>query len=89
MLVAVAVIMVPEMFSGPRESVMPETDAARPAVSQIKTYRVELSSSPTAATVETPVEPPAERPLDEAQAMHVRPANLAVTRPRYAHPRPQ
>ncbi len=68
MLVATAVIMVPEMFSGPRESAVTGAESVRPAANQIKTYRVELSSSPT-AVMATPVEPPAERPLHETQAV--------------------
>jgi DedD protein len=79
-LVAAAVILVPEMFSGPRESVVPETDAVRPTANQIKTYRVELQSSPTAAALESQVEPPAERPLDETQAMQTNP-DVAKTAP--------
>lgn len=69
MLVAAAVVMVPEMFSGSGDSAQStqatlSDDVAKQAPSQIKTYRVELQSSePTAA--KNTVEPPAERPLDE------------------------
>ncbi len=85
-LVAAAVIMVPEMFSGSRETVTAEADSG-PAANQIKTYRVELQSSPTAAAADTTVEPPAERPLDEVQGMQANTgASESVPSPDEQHP---
>lgn len=91
-LVAAAVIMVPEMFSGPRTTVA-EPDAAQPSTNQIKTYSVDLQSTSTpAARVETPVEQPAEQPLDEAQDMQAAEANpeiVAAAAPQTPEPKPQ
>jgi DedD protein len=79
-LVAVAVIMVPEMFSGPDKSLKPATDAATLVTNQVKTYRVELQASQP-STDTAPVEPPAERPLDEARAMQANPESSQAAPP--------
>lgn len=93
MLVAAAVILVPEMFSGPRTTTVAETATAKPTTNQIKTYSVDLqATSAPAARIETPVEQPAERPLDEAQGMQaaeVNPETVAAAAPQPAEPTPQ
>lgn len=67
-LVAVAVIMVPEMFSG-SGSRPASTAATATPVSQLKTYRIELQSSRQPETPpQPPVAAPAERPQDELPA---------------------
>jgi DedD protein len=69
-LVAIAVIMVPEMFSGPRSHQELASDAVAPT-GQLKTYRVELQAVPHAAAqasaspVAPLVEAPAAHPQDE------------------------
>ena len=68
-LVAIAVILVPEMFSGPRshsESVVESTSASS---GQIKTYQIELQSAHSGVTASVAsVQEPAAQPRDETPA---------------------
>jgi DedD protein len=83
-LVAIAVIMVPEMFSGPRSHQELASDAVAPA-GQLKTYRVELQAAPHAATqssvspVAPPVEAPAEHPQNELTSSSASSSSLAAS----------
>lgn len=71
-LVAAAVVMVPEMFSGPSSPVRQESDSSEAAATQLKTYRIELQSSRAAMpTPEAAVAAPAERPQDEVATPEV------------------
>lgn len=66
-LVAVAVVMVPEMFSGPHSHSEPSADASSASSGQIKTYHIELQSAHSAeAAAPVAVEAPAAQPRDEA-----------------------
>jgi DedD protein len=69
-LVAIAVIMVPEMFSGPRSHSEVAVDSASASSGQIKTYQIELQSAHSGAAtslaaVQEPVAQPAAQPRDE------------------------
>lgn len=67
-LVAVAVVMVPEMFSGPHPHSEP-ANASSAGSGQIKTYHIELQSAHSAeAAAPVAVEAPAAQPRDEAPA---------------------
>ncbi len=60
-LLAAAVVMVPEMFSGPASRpVVPETEVAPSG--QLKTYRIELQSAQSVEATTAPVEQPAPEP---------------------------
>lgn len=80
-LVAVAVVMVPEMFSGPGESLKPEAVSTKLVTNQIKTYSVELQTAQSGAELPAAVESPAERPLDETQTMQANPESSEVGPP--------
>ncbi|MGE0114060.1 MAG: SPOR domain-containing protein [Steroidobacteraceae bacterium] len=64
MLVAVAVIMVPEMFSGSgSRPESPANDATTPG--QLQTYRIELQSGQRVPQEPAVIEAPADKPQDE------------------------
>jgi DedD protein len=65
-LVAIAVIMVPEMFSGPHSHADSVVDSDSTSSAQIKTYHLELQSAHSSgAATASAVEPPAAQPRDE------------------------
>lgn len=79
-LIALAVVLVPEMFSGPKSrisapdpTVTRSGAASEASTDQLKTWRVNLHDSPAAAAsssaVSITVEPPAPAPRDEAAAV--------------------
>ena len=70
-LVAIAVIMVPEMFSGPRSHSEVAVDSTSASSGQIKTYQIELQSAhsgaaASVASVQEAIAQPAAQPRDEA-----------------------
>lgn len=68
-LVAAAVVMVPEMFSGPRSHSEQAVASSSAGSGQIKTYHIELQSAHSAeSTPVAVVEAPAPQPRDEATA---------------------
>lgn len=88
-LVAAAVLLIPEMLSGPGETAAPVADADRPASdSGVRTFTIDLANrgqasapapdEPVATVVETPAPPPEEvaEPAEE-----IAPAPLVSERP--------
>lgn len=68
-LVAIAVIMVPEMFSGPRSHTEPATASASLSSGQIKTYHIELQSAHSSQPqISSPVDEPAAYAREQASA---------------------
>lgn len=63
-LLAAAVVMVPEMFSGPRARPPAVVESEATSSGQLKTYRIELQSQPRPVSAAS-VDEPAERPQDE------------------------
>jgi DedD protein len=73
-LVAIAVIMVPEMFSGPHSHTEVPAESASLSSGQIKTYHIELQS---ARSSEAQAAPPVDEPV--AYAREETPANTPET----------
>jgi DedD protein len=66
-LMAVAVVMVPEMFSGPHSHSEPAADSSSASSGQIKTYHIQLQSAHSSEPQSQPaIEAPAAQPRDEA-----------------------
>lgn len=66
MLLAAAVVMVPEMFSGPPHPPAQLAGDTAASSGQIKTYHVELQSGDSAGVApQSSIEPPASQPVDE------------------------
>jgi len=66
-LVAIAVIMVPEMFSGPHSHSETAANSASASSGEIQTYRIELQSAHSSPAPEV-VQQPAPQPRDEVPA---------------------
>lgn len=68
-LVAIAVIMVPEMFSGPHPHTETAANSASASSGEIQTYRIELQSAHSSpALAPEVVQQPAPQPRDEVPA---------------------
>src|SRR5688572_19964333 len=76
---AAAIILIPEMLSGPKRDERPAT-AQAPSDAPLKTYTIDLNRSPGAST--TPVEerapPPDEEPSAPPLSENSTPASQAV-----------
>lgn len=66
-LLTAAVVMVPEMFSGPRSRPSAAAESESANSGQLKTYRIELQSQPPSTTAAA-IDEPAERPQNETSS---------------------
>lgn len=85
---AAAIILIPEMLSGPdRETSDPEerSEAAAPRADSLKTYTIDLSQSPgaraSAQTVDSRVPPPEQQPEVRPNPEQTAPSTQAIPEP--------
>ena len=89
-LMAAAIILIPEMLSGPDRSEMEQAsqETSAPADGPIKTYTIDLDSSPGSAAVPTVTEEPAPPPerTESSAAAEPNSATVQATGPDQAKP---